>query len=257
MADNIMVVASLVYIWIKGKIPWTEQDALDFRSCSLKLTVVWWDTVTVYCTGIQNMSLDQKICLNVKYIFGSKAEQSRNDWKKNCAHHALWSLWFDHYCWSTAVLLLFYSFSFSLWLSRYFSLFFSISSLWVLVFFFSFSQTFFSPSSSDYFIIKLSRILLSFLCFLPEFALLSCLPLGQCCCLISILRFTSAVLGCTGLGHYGYSGLKQATTCDTAKHSKTTNDVYFCSAIWHTLVFVVRYSIKRSCSPHEFQVASD
>lgn len=72
MADNGTAVASWVYIWINGKIPWTEQDVLNFRSCSPKLTVARWDTVTFTAqesktylwtkryVWIQNVSLDQR-----------------------------------------------------------------------------------------------------------------------------------------------------------------------------------------------------
>ncbi|KAM6265291.1 renalase isoform 2-T2 [Spheniscus humboldti] len=53
---------------------------------------------------------------------------------------------------------------------------------------------------------QLSCIFLSFLSLLPKPALPSRLPLGQCCCcLISILRFTSAALGCTDSVRYGHS----------------------------------------------------
>jgi len=76
-----MAVASWVYIWINGKILWTEQDALDFRSRSPKLTVTWWSTITVYCTGIQNIPLDQKM-FESKTCLWIKGRKSRNDWKK-------------------------------------------------------------------------------------------------------------------------------------------------------------------------------
>lgn len=207
MADNSTAVPSWVYIWINGKVPCTEKDALDFRSCSLKLTVARWDAVTVYRTGIQNISLDQKICLNPKHIFGPKAEsQEMIERKLYSLYHALWSLWFDLYCWSTAVLLLFF---FSP-LSGFPDIFSSFSTFHPmgLVLSFLFSDYFFPPSSSDHFIVKLSCIFLSFLSLLPKPALPSRLPLGQCCCcccLISILRFTGAGLGCTDLVQHGHS----------------------------------------------------
>lgn len=196
MADNGIAVASWMCIWVHGKIPWTEQGALNFRSRSLKLTVAQWDAVTVYCTGIRNISLDQR--------------QKVKKWsKENCT---LGILLYDLFgvISITALLLCFcfsFLFSLSLWLPRYFFPRFQHFILTGLVLSFLFSDYFFPPSPSDHFIIELSCIFLSFWCLLPESALPSCLPLGQgcCCCLISVLRFTGAALGCTDLVPHGHS----------------------------------------------------
>lgn len=135
---------------------------------------------------------------NPKHIFEPKAE--------NCS---LCITLYDFYgLISIALLLCFCSFFFFLSLSGFLDIFDSFStfyphrSCFVVPF-----LGLFPPSSSNHLIINLSCIFLSFLSLLPEPALTSLLPLGQCCCcrLISLLRFTSAGLGCTGLAQHGHS----------------------------------------------------
>ena len=192
---NSTAVASWVYIWINGEIPWTEQempwtlglvhqswqlyDGIQWRFTAQESKICLW---TKRYVGIQNISLDQR--------------QKVKKWsKENCTlYHALRSLWFDLYCWSTAVLLLFFP-PLSVWLFRYFFLFFNISSLWFL-FCHSFSWTIFyhlpppitssssCPASSYLFYpVYLSCLALMFT-FRPVVLLLLpflCSEIHQCC----------------------------------------------------------------------------
>lgn len=214
---------------------------------------------------------------NSKHIFGPKdmfesktylwteGKKSRKDWKKAVLCIMLYHL---YGLISVAGLLLCFCsffFSLSLWLARYFFLFFNTSSLWFL-FCHSFSQTISSHLPPP--ITSSSSCPTSSYLFCPFCLSLPCphvyLLASAAAAAAALSPFwDSPMLVWDALILYNmdtqplYVGLKQSTTCDIAKHGKNTNSTCFYSAVWHTLVFVIKYNTeKRSCSPCEFQVAS-